>query len=65
MQSLPFAVQAEHEEVMRFVDIHRLMGRGLGYIDMHLLTSAVLTHVPIRTLDNPLRKVYSEINPAF
>lgn len=65
MQALPLAVQAEHEEVMRFIDTHHLMGQGLGYIDMHLLTSALLTHVPIWTLDNKLRKAYSKINPAF
>jgi predicted nucleic acid-binding protein len=65
MSALPLAVQAEDEEVMRFIDIHHLMGQGLGYIDMHLLTSALLAHVPLWTLDNKLRKVYSKINPAF
>ena len=35
-QALPMAVQAEHEEVMEFIERHRLMGKGLGYIDVHL-----------------------------
>ncbi|MDI6632244.1 MAG: PIN domain-containing protein, partial [Thermoanaerobacteraceae bacterium] len=47
LQALPMATQAEHEEVMQFIDKYRLMGKGLGYIDMHLLASALLTEVPI------------------
>jgi hypothetical protein len=32
------------------------MGKGLGYIDMHLLASAVLTKVPLWTLDKKLNE---------
>jgi predicted nucleic acid-binding protein len=37
LQALPQAMEAEHEEVMQFIENYRLMGKGLGYIDMHLL----------------------------
>jgi len=47
--------QAEHEEVLQFVESNDLMGRGLGYLDVHLLASAVLFGVPIRTFDRKLR----------
>ena len=30
------------------------MGKGMGYVDIHLITSAVLTGVPIWTLDKKL-----------
>jgi hypothetical protein len=30
------------------------MGKGMGYVDVHLITSAVLTGVPIWTLDKKL-----------
>jgi len=30
------------------------MGRGLGYIDMHLLASAKLSGIPLWTLDRSL-----------
>lgn len=54
LDTLSTAIVVEHEEVMGFIEKHRLMGKGLGYIDMHLITSAMLTHVPLWTLDKKL-----------
>jgi predicted nucleic acid-binding protein len=56
LSSLPCAEVASHEEVLQFIDAHRLMGKGLGYVDIHILASAVLTGVPIWTLDKQLRQ---------
>lgn len=56
LKALPGAVQAEHDEVLQLIEGHRLTGKGLGYIDIHLLASARLTGVPIWTLDNKLGK---------
>jgi predicted nucleic acid-binding protein len=39
---LPMMQVANHSEVMTLVDQHQLYGRGIGYVDVHLLTSAVL-----------------------
>ena len=57
LHSLPTAKQAEHEEVLQFIGSNRLMGRGIGYVDAHLLASAVLTAIPFWTLDKKLQKV--------
>ena len=57
LQSLPMALQAEHDEVLQFIDNHRLMGSGLGYIDMHLLASANLTKINLWTFDKKLHNV--------
>jgi predicted nucleic acid-binding protein len=54
LQALSVSVQAEHAEVMQFIANHPLMGRGLGYVDIHLLASAALTGVPFWTLDKRL-----------
>jgi predicted nucleic acid-binding protein len=43
LQSLPQAVIAHDEEVLRFIDQYTLYGLGIGYIDAHLLTSVRLT----------------------
>jgi hypothetical protein len=48
------AFHAEPEEVMQFIENHRLMGKGLGFIDMHLLASAFLTKAPLWALDKTL-----------
>lgn len=61
LQTLPMAVLVEHEEVMQFIEDHVLMGKGLGYIDMHLIASAMLTGVPIWTLDKKLNEVSSKL----
>ncbi|HHN65493.1 MAG TPA: PIN domain-containing protein [Nitrospirae bacterium] len=61
LSSLPSAVQAEHEEVLKFIEQHKLMGRGLGYVDIHLLASAMLTGVPLWTFDKKLHKTACEL----
>jgi predicted nucleic acid-binding protein len=47
LQSLPMAILAEDEEVLKFIENHQLMGKGLGYIDVHLIASSALTDVPL------------------
>jgi hypothetical protein len=65
LQALPLADHAEHEEVMHFIESYSLMGRGLGYIDMHLIASALLTKVPIWTLDKKLKEVSSKLGLEY
>jgi predicted nucleic acid-binding protein len=54
LRLLPMANQAEHEEVLQFIERNDLMGKGLGYIDVHLSASAALTGVPMWTYDKKL-----------
>jgi hypothetical protein len=42
LANLPAATSAESDEVLAFVEQHRLFGRGIGYIDAHLLASVAL-----------------------
>ena len=65
LQALPLATPAEHEEVMQFIGNYNLMGKGLGYIDMHLLASAILSGVPLWTLDRRLRQVSLKLGLAY
>lgn len=65
LQALPMGTQAEHEEVMQFIEDYRLMGKGLGYIDIHLLASALLTKDPLWTLDKKLNEVSSKLGLEF
>jgi predicted nucleic acid-binding protein len=65
LQALPQALVASHEEVMRFVEMHRFMGAGLGCIDVHLLASARLTAAPLWTMDAELRGAAEKLGIAF
>jgi predicted nucleic acid-binding protein len=54
LELLPVCFIAEHEEILSLIEKERLMGKGLGYIDIHLLASAILTGAPLWTLDKKL-----------
>ena len=57
LTALPQAPVASHDEVLAFLDTHHLMGRGLGWIDVHLLASAKLARLPFWTLDKRLAAI--------
>jgi predicted nucleic acid-binding protein len=61
LQSLPMTISAEDGEVLKFIENHQLMGKGLGYIDVHLIAAAVLTDVPFWTFDKTLGKMTKKI----
>jgi len=65
LQLLPMTTLAKHEEVMEFIETHKLMGRGLGYIDIHLAASAKLTGIPIWTLDKRFGDISKELGISF
>ena len=44
LQALPQAQVADVDEVLTFVVRHDLHGKGIGYVDVHLLASVALTH---------------------
>lgn len=62
LQQLPAAAEAGHGEALRFLDHHRLMGRGIGYVDVHLLASAALGgDVRLWTRDRRLAAAAAEL----
>jgi len=54
LSSLPSLKTANHTEALHLVETHGLHGTGIGWIDVHLLSSALLNHVPIWTRDRKL-----------
>ena len=57
LQRLPHVPVGNHDEVLTFIERHRLMGRGIGWIDAHLLTSASLAGSFLWTRDRRLREI--------
>lgn len=55
------AATVAHPEVIAFVRSRRLLGRGLGWIDVHLLASAVLQRHQIWTADGRFAFVAVEL----
>lgn len=66
LNDLPQAPVASHEEALHIIESNKLMGRGIGYIDAHLLASVALANtVFIWTRDKPLQKIARKLKLAF
>jgi predicted nucleic acid-binding protein len=65
LQLLPMSIEAEYEEVLSFIENKCLMGKGIGYVDTHLIASAVLTGVLIWTLDKKLAHVADSLHIKY
>jgi len=63
---LPSAVVATGEETLHFIEHHRLMGKGIGYIDVHLLASVVMTEAArFWTWDKRLETIAAKLRIDF
>ena len=54
LENLPSAKVALHEEVLSMIEDRALAGSGIGWVDAHLLASALLSHATLWSLDRKL-----------
>ena len=54
-----------HEEVVEFVRVKKLHGRGIGWIDAHLLASCLVAAVPLWTADDRLGTLANELGIGY
>jgi predicted nucleic acid-binding protein len=59
------AVPVAHEEVVAFVRARRLHGRGVGWVDVHLLASALTGGLLMWTADPRFAAVAAELGLAY
>jgi len=62
LQALPTAQVPEYEEALTFLESQRLFGLGLGWVDINLLASALLTGCDLWTADIPLQKAANKLH---
>jgi len=56
--NLPQATEATHDEALYLLGTHNLMGKGIGFVDLHLLASALLSkNTLLWTRDQRLHKL--------
>jgi predicted nucleic acid-binding protein len=65
LAALPSLTPADDSAVLYAIDLRKWSGRGIGWIDAHLLTSALLTRAPLWTLDRKLRALATEAAVAW
>jgi hypothetical protein len=64
--NLPLAPTASEAEALAFIDRHRLMGLGLGFIDVHLLACTALGEsMKLWTHDRRLAAVAAKLELAL
>ncbi len=57
LSTLPETRLADHQEVLSLVENHGLYGRGIGWVDAHLLASTLLSGAALWTFDKHLSRV--------
>ena len=62
LRALPQAQPAEHEEVLQLVDSERIHGQGVGWVDAHLIASALISRCTLWTLDTRLNRVAKSLS---
>ena len=66
LRVLPRILVATHDEVLYLIESHRFMGRGIGFIDAHLLTSAAMaSSAQLWTNDRRLGELANELGVAY
>lgn len=65
-RNLPKAIEASNDEVLFFLEHNELAGKGIGWIDLHLLASTALTSCTrLWTRDKRLHSIARELDMAY
>lgn len=59
---LPIAPKLEENEVLAFVEQHRLYATGIGWIDAHLAASARVAQAELWTRDRALSRCWAQLS---
>lgn len=65
LHALPDATEVEDDELLLFIEHRRLMGRGIGLIDAHILASCCIDSCLLWTGDKRLQVLAKEMNIEF
>ena len=64
LNGLPTAPLLGQAEVLGFIERHALTGRGIGFVEMHLLASAMVARAALWTRDRRLAEAASSLGMA-
>jgi len=66
LNDLPQASVAQNEEVLFVIEQHKLMGKGIGYVDAHLLSASLLnSNTRLWTRDKRLGALAAKLNIEY
>lgn len=61
LKMIPLVSEIPNEEIMEFIEMRKLHGRGLGWIDIQLLASCVASGQALLTDDRRLKRAYDQL----
>lgn len=64
LRGLPQAIVANDDEVLSMIERRALWGRGIGFVDAHLLAATALSQARLWTRDRGLAAVAAELDLA-
>jgi predicted nucleic acid-binding protein len=63
--ALPFIQSATDAQVLQFLETHQLMGKGIGWVDLHLVAAVSLSDkTQLWTRDKRLKTIAETLNLA-
>jgi len=65
LNTLPAAPLLQHDETIQFMESNNLVGKGIGFIDGHLLASAYVGRVKLWTRDKRLCQLARKLGVEF
>lgn len=66
LATLPTSALATDEETLGLIENRRLMGKGIGYIDVHLLAAVIITDdAQLWTRDKRLGEIAAQLGISF
>ena len=65
LNDLPSTELLDHPDIMEFIENRKIMNKGIGYIDVHLLGSALVSDTPIWTFDKALSKMAFQLSVGY
>ncbi len=65
LKSLPSIRTADDDEVLQLIESKKLMGQGIGWVDVHLLATCLIEGIPLWTADKNLRTISAALGVLY
>lgn len=65
LKALPQAPALEFDEILIFVESHKLFGQGVGWVDVHLLTLTLLSDATLWTLARSFQRAAKKLHCSY
>ena len=65
LNDLPSTEILDHSDIIDFIENRKIMNKGIGYIDVHLLGSVLVSDTRIWTFDKALKKMAFQLSVGY